>query len=235
MLEPGLVLVVDDEQPIVDLVSRYLTADGFRVRGANDGTRALELARRERPDVVVLDLMLPGIDGLEVCRRLRQFSDAHVIMLTARTDEVDRIVGLTVGADDYVTKPFSPRELVARVRAHLRRAHGQVLGDGADPAATRIDDLVIDQGAHEVTRGGEPVPLTPLEFELLTTLAARPGLVFTREQLLEQVWGGDFYGDDHVVDVHVSNLRRKLERDPDRPPLVETVRGVGYRLRRNGT
>ena len=232
MSAPGIVLVVDDEQPLVDLVTSYLSAGGLSVLSANDGVQALEIARREHPDVVVLDLMLPGIDGLEVCRQLRQFSDAYVIMLTARSDEVDKIVGLSVGADDYVTKPFSPRELVARVRAHLRRAQGLVGGNGTNGAATRLDDLVIDHGAHEVTRAGEPVALTPLEFQLLTTLAARPGLVFTREQLIEQVWGGEFYGDDHVVDVHLSNLRHKLERDSSRPPLIETVRGVGYRVRR---
>ena len=231
---PAVVLVVDDEQPLIDLVSSYLAAGGLTVLSATDGVQALEIARRERPEVIVLDLMLPGIDGLEVCRQLRQFSDAYVIMLTARSDEVDKIIGLSVGADDYVTKPFSPRELVARVRAHLRRAQGLVGGNGTSGALTRIDDLVIDHGAHEVTRAGEPVPLTPLEFQLLTALAARQGLVFTREQLIEHVWGGDFYGDDHVVDVHLSNLRRKLEKDSSRPPIIETVRGVGYRVRRTG-
>jgi DNA-binding response OmpR family regulator len=181
--------------------------------------------------VVVLDLMLPGLDGLEVCRRLRTFSDAYVIMLTAKAEEIDRIVGLEVGADDYMTKPFSPRELIARVRAVLRRPRS-----GIDPArasiqpAQRFGDLTLDQERHEVARMGQPIALTALEYALLTTLAAHPGRVFTRDQLLEQVWGTNYFGDDHVVDVHIANLRKKLGDDPSAPAYIETVRGAGYRF-----
>jgi two-component system, OmpR family, alkaline phosphatase synthesis response regulator PhoP len=225
------ILVVDDEQRLRDLVRGYLERDGFSVLTAADGQTALQLARQHPPEVVVLDLMLPGLDGLEVCRRLRTFSDAYVIMLTAKAEEIDRIVGLEVGADDYVTKPFSPRELIARVRAVLRRPHS-----GAAPAAAgilqpqRFGDLTIDQERHEVTRLGQPIALTALEYALLTTLAAHPGRVFTRDQLLEQVWGQDYFGDDHVVDVHIANLRKKLGDEPAAPTYIETVRGAGYRF-----
>ena len=226
------VMVVDDEPALVELVASYLRREGFAVLTALDGTAAIEAARKEAPDLVVLDLMLPGIDGLEVCRQLRQFSQAYVLMLTARSDEVDKIVGLTVGGDDYMTKPFSPRELVARVHALLRRPRGV---DGIvvhEEHVDRLGPLVIDYDAHEVTRDGQPVNLTPHEFELLATLAARPGQVFSRDQLLARVWGEDFFGDEHVVDVHLSNLRRKLERDASEPRCIETVRGVGYRFRK---
>ncbi|MBI3972991.1 MAG: response regulator transcription factor [Chloroflexi bacterium] len=228
---PVSVLVVDDERNLVELVQRYLAREGYVVHVAFDGPRALELARREHPDLVVLDVMLPGLDGIEVCRQLRQFSDAYVLMLTARTEEVDKIVGLTVGADDYVTKPFSPRELVARVKALLRRPRsglGATVSDAPPPRA--LGDLTIDEARHEVTRDGEPLPLTVREFALLAALASQPGRVFTRAQLLERVWGNEYY-DDHVVDVHVGNLRRKLDDDPTNPRYVETVRGVGYRFR----
>ncbi len=229
------VLVVDDERPLVDLVSSYLEREGFSVLRAYDGREALEIARTSSPDLVVLDIMLPEIDGLEVCRQLRQFSDAYVLMLTARTEEIDRVVGLSVGADDYLTKPFSPRELVARVRAMLRRPR-TMAGSTASPVESRtaqFDGLLIDYGAHEVSRAGQSVPLTPIEFRLLETLSTYPGLVFTRDQLIERVWGNDFYGDEHTVDVHVSNLRRKLEPDPTQPVWIETVRGVGYRFTRS--
>jgi two-component system, OmpR family, alkaline phosphatase synthesis response regulator PhoP len=230
---PVTILVVDDEQPLTVLIARYLEREGYRPLVAHDGREALDIARRESPDLVVLDLMLPEIDGLEVCRQLRQFSDAYVLMLTARAEEIDRVVGLSVGADDYVTKPFSPRELVARIRAMLRRPRQLVGQESHAPLdLLRFDDLLIDLAAHEVCRGSEPISLTPLEFRLLETLSGNPGLVHTRAQLLEQVWGGDFYGDDHVVDVHISNLRRKLEPDPGNPQYIETVRGVGYRFRR---
>jgi two-component system, OmpR family, alkaline phosphatase synthesis response regulator PhoP len=224
----GTVLVVDDEAALVDLVRGYLERDGFRVLTAADGTAVLRLEQTERPDLVVLDLMLPGMDGVEVCRRLRAFSDAYVLMLTARAEEVDKIVGLSVGADDYVTKPFSPRELVARVRAMLRRPRSGALADDAPPPRT-FGGLAIDEARHAVSRAGQPIGLTAREFALLAALAAHPGRVFTRDQLLERVWG-DAYYDDHVVDVHVGNLRRKLEPDPARPRYVETVRGVGYRF-----
>src|SRR4029453_7048553 len=204
--------------------------EGFNVLAAADGHVALDLARQYRPDVVVLDLMLPGLDGLEVCRRLRTFSDAYVIMLTARAEEIDRIVGLEVGADDYVTKPFSPRELIARVRAVLRRPRsGAAPGAAGIPHPRRFGELTIDQERHEATLQGQPIALTALEYTLLTTLAAHPGRVFTRDQLLENVWGHDYFGDDHVVDVHIANLRKKLGDDPAAPAYIETVRGVGYR------
>jgi DNA-binding response OmpR family regulator len=231
------ILVVDDERGIVELVASYLQQDGFHVLRAYDGPSALDLVRDARPDLVVLDVMLPGIDGLEVCRQLRQFSDAYVLMLTARAEEIDRIVGLTVGADDYVTKPFSPRELVARVRALLRRPHqrAEASSSTAAPAPLRFGDLEVDEAAHEVRLGGQVLSLTPIEFGLLATLARHPGLVFTRDRLIDAVWGADFYGDDHVIDVHVSNLRRKIEPDASAPRFVETVRGVGYRFRRQPT
>jgi two-component system, OmpR family, alkaline phosphatase synthesis response regulator PhoP len=223
------ILVVDDEPNLVDLIRGYLDREGYRVVTAPDGERGLALARSEQPDLVVLDLMLPGLDGIEVCRQLRQFSDAYVLMLTAKAEEIDKIVGLAVGADDYLTKPFSPRELVARIKAMLRRPRS--LGPVADtmPPVQRFGDLVLDEGRHEVTQRGEAIALTAREFHLLMVLAAHPGHVFTRAQLLERVWGDDYY-DDHVVDVHVANLRKKLDDDPATPRYVETVRGVGYRF-----
>ncbi len=226
------VLVVDDEQDLTDLVGSYLRRERFTVLTANDGISALDLARQHAPDVVVLDLMLPGIDGLEVCRRLRQFSAAYVLMLTARSDEVDKIVGLTVGADDYMTKPFSPRELVARVHALLRRSRPTPTANGNEKHREQFGDLVIDHDAHEVTHRDQVVALTPHEFTLLATLAASPGQVFSRGQLLTLVWGDDFFGDEHVLDVHLSHLRQKLDEDPANPSYIETVRGVGYRFRR---
>lgn len=231
----GVVLVVDDERPLVELVAAYLRREGFRVLTAFDGPAAVAEARREPVDVLVLDVMLPGMDGLEVVRQIRQFSSAYILLLTARTDELDRVIGLTVGADDYMTKPFSPRELVARVRALLRRP--RVLAGAAgevEKPPLRFDGLTIDRAAHLVTRDGARITLTPLEFDLLATLAGRPGVVFTREQLIEQVWGDVFYGDAHVVDVHLSNLRKKLEPEPARPRWIQTVRGVGYRFHGTG-
>jgi two-component system alkaline phosphatase synthesis response regulator PhoP len=225
------VLVVDDEPNVVELVRSYLEREGYTVLVALDGATGVDLARTRAPDLIVLDLMLPGLDGIEVCRRLRQFSDAYVLMLTAKAEEIDKIVGLSVGADDYLTKPFSPRELVARVKALLRRPRAGP-GSTAEPEAPPVRgfaDLVIDEGRHEVTRRGEVLPLTSREFGLLNTLAAHPGRVFTRTQLLGHLWGDAFY-DEHVVDVHVANLRKKLEDDPAHPRFVETVRGVGYRF-----
>jgi len=223
------ILVVDDEANLVELVRDYLQQEGYQVLVAGDGLTALDLARTQQPDLVVLDVMLPGLDGIEVCRRLRQFSDAYVVMLTSRVEEIDTIVGLSVGADDYVTKPFSPRELVARIKAHLRRPRTGAPGDPEPPPVRRFGDLVLDEGRHEVSHQGAVVPLTAREFGLLATVAAHPGRVFTRDQLLERVWG-DAYYDDHVVDVHVGNLRKKIEDDPAHPRFVETVRGVGYRF-----
>jgi len=222
------ILVVDDEPNLVDLVSGYLKREGFELLVAGDGPSAVELARARQPDLIVLDVMLPGFDGVEACRQIRQFSDAYVIMLTARSEEIDKIVGLSVGADDYLTKPFSPRELVARIKARLRRPRS-LGGAGDSPAPEqRFGELTLAEGRHEVTVRGEVVPLTAREFQLMATLAAHPGHVFTRSQLLERVWGDDYF-DDHVVDVHVANLRKKLEDDPASPRYVETVRGVGYR------
>lgn len=235
------VLVVDDERNLVELIAGYLRAEGYAVMAAYDGPTALELARSKQPDLIILDVMLPGLDGVEVCRRLRAFSDAYVLMLTARTEELDKVVGLSVGADDYVTKPFSPREVVARVKAMLRRPRGQLgasaptsphARDEEAPPALCYGELTIDEGRHEVRRGNEGILLTAREFALLLTLAHHPGRVFTRAQLLERVWGDDYY-DDHVVDVHVANLRKKLGDDPSRPDgphYIETLRGVGYRF-----
>ena len=221
-------LVVDDERPLVGIVSSYLEREGFVVLAAYDGTQAVELARREHPDVIVLDLMLPGLDGIDACRQIRSFSDAYIIMLTAKAEETDKIVGLSTGADDYLTKPFSPGELVARIRAMLRRPRS---GVPAEPDGTRrFGDLEIDPLAREARVDGHPVELTRLEFDLLETLSARPRVAFSRAQLLEHVWGPDWFGDDHVVDVHVANLRRKLGDHPDAARYVRTVRGVGYRM-----
>ncbi|HEX7659176.1 MAG TPA: response regulator transcription factor [Pseudonocardiaceae bacterium] len=228
-------LVVDDETALADLVADYLAREGFSTAVAGDGPRAVEMARATRPDVVILDLMLPGIDGVEVCRRLRTFSDAYVIMLTARGEEVDKLIGLSVGADDYVTKPFSPRELVARVKAMLRRPRQSVDGRPAPPSTDEAPPrsfgrLWIDPAAREVSVGGQPVDLTKLEFDLLDALSARPRLAFSRRQLVERVWGETWVGDDHIVDVHIGRLRRKLGDDAASPRFVLTVRGVGYRI-----
>ena len=225
------ILVVEDETNIVNLVRAYLEREGFVVETAADGRVALQQARATRPRLIVLDLMLPGIDGLEVCRRLRQESDVYILMLTAKSEEADRIVGLELGADDYLTKPFSPRELVARVKAVLRRSRD---ADGALPAGEGgvIDapPLCIDLGRRQVTKDGVSVDLTALEFDLLRVLAARPGIVFSRAQLLQRVWGYDFLGDERVVDVHIGLLRKKIEEDPSEPVLIKTVRSVGYKF-----
>jgi DNA-binding response OmpR family regulator len=221
------VLVVDDERNLVNLLRGYLEREGFEVYEALDGVTALEVAQRIDPELVVLDWMLPGIDGTRVLSELRRFSDAYVIMLTARSEEVDKIVGLSAGADDYLTKPFSPGELLARIRAMLRRPRG---GAGGAEAPLEFGDLVVDPGRREVRLRDEEVGLTALEFDLLCALASRPGFVFTRGQLLERVWGESYFGGDHVVDVHVANLRKKIEDDPSNPRYVQTVRGVGYRF-----
>lgn len=226
-----LVLVVDDERPIVDLVQGYLEREGMEVISAADGPSGLKLIRERAPDVVVLDVMLPGLDGIEVLHRARAFSDAYVLMLTAKAEEVDRIVGLSVGADDYLAKPFSPRELAARVRAMLRRPRA---GLGPDDRAWRAGELSVDPRRRSVVVGGAPVSLTTLEFDLLATLIREPGVVYSRQQLLDRVWGIGYVGDEHVVDVHLAHLRRKLGDDASRPRFVETVRGVGYRFKEGG-
>jgi DNA-binding response OmpR family regulator len=221
-------LVVDDEPPLVQVVAGYLATEGFEVLCAGDGETAVAVARERHPDVVVLDLMLPGIDGVEVCRRIRAFSGTYIIMLTAKSEEVDKLMGLSVGADDYLTKPFSPRELVARVRAMLRRPRA---GTG-EPAGEvrRFGALQIDPAGREVLLGGRPVELTRTEFDILDTLSARPRVAFSRRQILERVWGGDWYSDEHVIDVHIGNLRRKLGDEAEHPRYIRTVRGVGYRM-----
>jgi len=220
------ILVVDDEARIVKLVRDYLERAGFAVLVAHDGETALALARIEQPDLIVLDLMLPGMDGLDVCRRLRQMSGVPIIMLTARVEEADRVVGLELGADDYVTKPFSPRELVARVRSTLRRATGQV----GPTAIVRAGDVELDTASLTATVGGKPVDLTSTEFQVLATLARQPGRIFSREQLLEAVHGVAFEGYDRSIDSHIKNIRRKIEPDPRQPSYIQTVYGVGYRL-----
>ena len=227
-------LIVEDEQDLVALLRLHLEREGFEVHEALDGPAALEIARRVDLDVVVLDWMLPKLGGMEVLRELRSFSDAYVVMLTARTEEVDRIVGLSTGADDYLTKPFSPAELVARVRAMLRRPRGGAASTGSvtsEGTPLRFGGLSVDTVRREVRVGEKEVDLTALEFDLLATLVASPGAVFSRDRLLEKVWGGDYFGSDHVIDVHVANLRKKIEVDPSDPRYIQTVRGVGYRFR----
>lgn len=217
------ILLVEDEPTLSETLRYNLEREGYTVLSAADGVRGLELARREQPDLLILDIMLPRLDGFSVCRILRQESDVPILMLTARQDEVDRIAGLELGADDYVAKPFKPKELVARVRARLRRHEEPA------QATLRIGDLVIDVDGHRVLRGAEAISLTPLEFDLLVALARKPWQVFTREVLLEQVWGYRHAADTRLVNVHVQRLRAKVERDPEHPEVVVTVRGVGYR------
>ena len=220
------ILLVDDEPAIVETVRAYLEAEGYAVQTASNGPEALKLAHNFHPDVVVLDLMLPGLDGLEVLRRLRQVSDVYVLLLTAKTHETDKVVGLTLGADDYVTKPFSPRELVARVKALLRRGRRS---DASDTALV-FRRLRLDPQARRVWKDATQVELTPLEFDLLYALARYRGRVLSREQLIEQVWGYDYYGEDRVVDVHLGRIRKKIEDNVATPRLIVTVRGAGYRF-----
>ena len=230
-------LVVDDEVPLAEVVASYLTRERFEVTVRHTGAEALAVARDVDPDVVVLDLGLPGIDGLEVCRQLRTFSDAYVVMLTARDTELDTIVGLSVGADDYVTKPFSPRELVARIRAMLRRPRtvGAAVPSGGSaaeqaPAPRVFGPLSIDVAGRQVSVDDRPIRLTRTEFDILAALSSRPGVVWSRRQLIDAIWGEPWGGNDHLVDVHVGHLRRKLGDDPAEPLFVFTVRGVGYRM-----
>ena len=222
------IVVADDEAHIRDVVRGYLEAEGFEVLLAVDGNEALRVARECRPDLVVLDVTMPGLDGVEVLRQLRTESDVYVIMLTARAEEVDKLVGLAVGADDYVTKPFSPRELVARVKTVLRR--GRSTNAPTDSERLTFAGLTIDLARRELTRDTTPIELSALEFDLLVALARAPGRVLSRRQLLEQVWGWDFFGDERVVDVHIRSIRRALGDPADAPLLVGTARGVGYRF-----
>jgi len=217
------VLVVDDDVKTVELVKLYLKRDGYQVLTAYDGLEALRLAREDHPDLIVLDLMLPDIDGLEVCRALRNESDVSIIMLTARTTDGNKLAGLELGADDYVTKPFSPRELAARVRAVLRRLPGE-----RGPAEIKRGELTVNFVKHKAFLAGKALNLSPTEFKLLGILAREPGRVFSRAQLIEEALGYDFVGFDRTVDVHILNLRRKLEPDPNHPEYIKTVYGVGY-------
>jgi len=220
-----LILIVDDEEELVSSISDYLRDEGYRTIGAFDGATALAMFEDESPDLVILDLGLPDIDGLEVARKIRREGKVPIVMLTARVDEIDRIVGLELGADDYVTKPFSPRELVLRVQAVLRRLAGPV-----DEEPVRIGDLMIDLSGREVLRDGEPLDLTPTEFDLLAFLARRPNRVFTRLQLLREVQGYTTPALVRNIDNHVMNLRRKIEPDPAEPTIIKTVYGIGYKL-----
>ena len=219
------VLVVDDDAKTVELVKLYLNRDGYRVITAYDGTEALNLARESKPDLIVLDIMLPGINGLEICRTLRKESDVPIIMLTAMTTDRDKLTGLDIGADDYVTKPFSPRELAARVRAILRRLPGE-----RGPSEIEYGNIRIDFLKHKAFLDEKPLNLTEVEFKILGVLVREPGRVFSRAQLIEQALGFDFEGFDRTIDVHILNLRRKLEPDPRRPTYILTVYGAGYKL-----
>ena len=219
----GRVLVVDDDQALSEMLGIVLRGEGFDPVFCGDGAQALTVFRTTKPDVVLLDLMLPGRDGIDVCRAIRAESGVPIVMLTARTDTVDVVVGLESGADDYIVKPFKPKELVARIRARIRR------NDDSPPVTLKIGELTIDVGGHQVTREGQVLSLTPLEFDLLVCLARRPGQVFTREVLLQEVWGYRHAADTRLVNVHVQRLRAKIEHDPEDPTIVITVRGVGYK------
>jgi DNA-binding response OmpR family regulator len=221
-----IILIIEDEPKIAKLARDYLEQSSYRALIAADGNTGLAMARREHPDLIVLDLMLPGMDGLDVCRALRRESDVPIIMLTARAEETDRLIGLELGADDYITKPFSPRELVARVRALLRRVKGVVY----QPGVIRAGDLTIDIDSHRVTRGNEVIQLTRFEFNLLQVLAQHPGQMYSRAQLLEKLHGVAYDGYDRSIDAHIKNLRRKIEEDPADPKYILTVYGIGYKF-----
>jgi len=225
---PGKILVVDDEPAILELVTYNLEQAGFSTLTATDGEAALKLVEEERPDLVILDIMLPKMDGFEVCRIIRARYNTPILMLTARREEVDRVLGLELGADDYMVKPFSPRELVARVRAILRRA--AEAGSRKDDLIV-VGDLVINPKSHEVRVRGKKVDLTLKEYQLLKFLAENPGRVFTREVLLDRLWEGGYFGDTRTIDVHIRHLREKIEEDPSNPHYILTVRGVGYKFR----
>lgn len=227
-MAPPKILIIDDEQSITNLVSAYLRPEGYEVHTASDGPTGLKAACSLKPDLIVLDIMLPGLDGIQLLTQLRRESDVYVIMLTAKTEETDKIIGLSVGADDYLTKPFSPRELVARIKAALRR-YGKS-GAMPDTRILSFNRLRIDSEARLMWKDDEPVDLTAIEFDLLHTLAEHRGRVLSREQLLEQVWGHDFYGEERVVDVHLGHIRKKIEDNPAQPDYIVTVRGVGYRF-----
>ena len=227
----GRILVVDDEPHIVELVRYNLAQEGFEVSVAYDGHDAIEKAKKDAPDLVILDLMLPYVDGFEVCRHIRKESSVPILMLTAKHGEQERVVGLELGADDYVTKPFSPRELVARVRAILRRTARETQRPSAVPVG--VGGLVLDPGTHEVHLDGRMIDLTTKEFDLLQLLLSHPNRVFTRDFLLEHIWGYDYFGSTRTVDMHISRLREKIEDDPNTPTYIMTVRGVGYKLKKD--
>ncbi len=231
-MNPFDILVVEDEEAIAEAVRARLSSEGYSVRTVHDGLQALEAVAQHRPDLVVLDLMLPGMDGLEVCREIQKSDWIPVLMLTARTDEADKVAGLAVGADDYMTKPFSLRELAARVRAILRRMERIQRGAGAE-AVTRFD-LTVDPARRRVLQGERELALTPLEFEILLTLARHPGVVFAREQLMDRIWGYRDYAGGRVVDSHVARIRRKLGDEAGEPRYIRTVHGVGYSFREDG-
>lgn len=220
------VLIVDDDIKLVELLQVYFQKDGFIVYTAYDGLSALKIARDKQPDILVLDVMLPGMDGWDICRTLRRDSEVPILMLTARDEESDRLVGLELGADDYVTKPFSPKEVVARAKAILRRTKRATVKS----ESIRMGDVVIDLEQYQVTKGGQAIELTPTEFKILELLAANPGRVFSRLQIVEQIQGYSFEGYERTVDAHVKNLRRKIEDNPKEPVYVQTVYGVGYRM-----
>ncbi len=220
------ILIIEDEPKVARVARDYLEKNGYRVLVANDGNSGLAMARREKPDLLVLDLMLPGMDGLDVCRALRRESDLPIIMLTARAEETDRLIGLEIGADDYISKPFSPRELVARVRALLRRAKGRVYQSGL----IRVGEMEINTDNHSVVLAGESIHLTRIEFNLLETMTRHPGQIFSRAQLLENLHGVAYIGYDRSIDAHVKNLRRKIEEDPANPKYILTVYAVGYKF-----
>lgn len=227
---PATVLVIEDEKPLADMVVAYLARAGYHTLVAHTGPAGVQVARESRPEVVILDLGLPGLDGIEVCRQIRTFSDCYVIVATARSDEIDTLIGLSVGADDYVTKPFSVRELVARVQTVLRRPRtASSAQDHAQPPRV-FGELSVDPSSLQVHLRGEPVALTPTERDLLITLASRPSMAFSRRQLIDDVWGDGWVGDEHLVDVHIAHLRKKLGDNPDTGRYVTTVRGVGYRM-----
>ncbi len=222
------VLVVDDENPIVEAVAYNLRKEGFQALTASDAEQCLEVARTEKPDLIILDVMLPSASGFDVCRMLRKQNDVPIIMLTARAEETDRVVGLELGADDYITKPFSMRELMARVKTVLRRTH---LGAISTEAVVRAGNLTVDPNRYEVTLGDKRIELSPKEFDLLRFMATHPGQVFSRQSLLDRVWGADAYVEDRTVDVHIRWLREKIEVNASRPERLLTVRGVGYKFR----
>ena len=228
------ILIVDDEPQLQKTIRAYLEREGYTVQSATDGHAALEAAEVFHPDLVILDVMLPGLGGFTVLEALRRQSDVYVLMLTARADEIDKVMGLTLGADDYMTKPFSPRELVARVRAILRRERSATDDASVEPDEAILDfaRLRLEPAARRVWKDGREVELTPIEYDMLYTLARHPGRVLSREQIIEHVWGYDYYGDDRVIDTHIRRLRRKIEDDPAAPVFVVTVRGAGYRFDR---